>query len=58
MTLRKRIVRLEVTCPAHRVAGTAPNGLVERLAVALTDNREDRDIRDIIHDWEKEQGET
>lgn len=58
MTLRKRIVRLEVTSPAHPISATAPKGLVERLALALTDNREERDIRDIFRDWEKEQGET
>lgn len=58
MTLRKRIVRLEVTSPAHRVVVTAPEGLVERLAAALTDNSEDRSIPEIFDDWEKEQGET
>ena len=58
MTLRKRIVRLEETSPAHQVAVVAPKGLVERLTAAFIDSQEDHDIREIFDAWKKEQGKT
>ena len=57
MTLRKRIADLGETSLAHRMAVVAPKGLVERLAVALTDSHEGYDIREIIHAWEVERSQ-
>lgn len=57
MTLRKRIGRLEATSPGNPVTVAVPKKLVERLAQALTDNSEDRDIRDVFDAWEVERGQ-
>ena len=58
MTLQTQISKLEKAWKADSPAKEISKELVDRLANALTNGREDYRIHDIFDAWEKKRGET